>query len=144
MSHAGHKMVKYIFMSKTFTLRKTVFIVLIAALLIFSFGLHTIDVTHTHHHPAGTEGHSTTPDGFSAISEYVHGIEQKFLLLLLAIIYIGGTALALRYALPNPTYVDVLLFGALLFSIHTYTKRVYCEHYITDLFRTGILHPKLH
>jgi hypothetical protein len=119
----------------------------LSIVLIFAFGLHSIDTKHVHYgatqsvHQHDGGAHTHTDPVTLEIKEYFHGIEQKlFLVILLALICCGA------FWLRNdpPTFELLTLLSESLTSRSSPLPLVTDHDYLSALFRTGILHPKLH
>lgn len=106
---------------------------LFAMLVVLSFCVHDIQLNHSHQHePSG--GHEDSSHLVPALSEFLHAADKKLLFaLLLVSIALGAGILAHAFETPKtPQRVGV--------DIRQIRER-HDEH--VQLFRSGILHPKL-
>ena len=121
---------------------------LIVLTLLGSFGLHSMQITHTHpgHTHFGEETSKSTSEVVFSLHEFIHGNEQKmFLFVVLAVLLLGcfllprflyGVALELRNAITCS-----MCNQAVLRSYSVFDK---LHSFFILLFRTGVLNPNLH
>ena len=117
------------------------FVVILVCTIFLSLGLHTLEFGHFHPgEPVST--HAGEEDSYLT-TVYIHAMEEKFFLILVALIAVGGLFLwtTTKFFVPA---VSVLAF--LERSRCTYTKHrlVKLHSYFVLLFRLGILNPKLY
>ena len=119
---------------------QTVFVFMLSALLVVSFGVHTIDTEHVHHGASHAHESDNSSEMAFDINEYIHGIEQKFfLILLLALIFASAPIL-----LPLVSSITTLLRLDNAFFANVPDIKTNECNYLTTLFSNGILNPKLH
>ena len=131
---------------KGFAIQRTSFlpimVIPMTIVLLFSFGLHTVQVDHTHPgvHTTSNDHHEGEADP-SSFTEYLHGSEKKlFLLLVLGFLALGMGLSLVSTALSYTRYISYnkirsirdLSLEPRLFDIH---KLLFCS---------GILHPKVY
>ena len=131
-----------------FTFFQSRFLTIFVALaLVFSFGVHSIELSHEHPGHGHLDGsyHPGEKETVLSLNEYIHGQEQKlFLAILLATLLIGSL---LRPSFLNSsieTFVQVftLKLGSVFVSL--YKKLLYFTIYLVCLFQKGVLNPKLY
>lgn len=124
------------------------FAILVVLTLLFSFGLHSVQVAHSHPNHAEHQGHThgesqEHKSSGSTLGEYMHAADKKLLLILAAL---SMLALGLVTTLSSSWEHFILHKNLLLctffkksretaLSTHNYLKWCFCK---------GILHPKLH
>lgn len=125
------------------------FICTLSFSLVLSFGLHSIEVEHVHpgHHPGhyAAGQHSEGTDVIN-IDEYFHATEQKFFLALLLLIF-AGALMANVFRSWGARFV-CFISAILMRHRFAYSMRLrfvcrYSTCYLIELFRRGILHPKI-
>lgn len=114
----------------------------LSSVLVFSFGLHTVELEHTH---PGEHAHATTQSdgGVTMLGEYLHGTEKKIFLyavlgFLLLGIFIGVTARATTLIRTNLEHV-VRVWS----TKHSVLFHRSCNYLLLSL-SAGIQNPKLY
>lgn len=111
----------------------------LSSAIVFSFGLHSIQLEHSH--PGHHSGKGETAHGdLLNIDEYVHGTEQKFFIVMLLLTFFAfSLTLASQLLQVSPrTSVSVNDVHA---QGRTWSHGI---DYLVILFARGVLHPKLH
>lgn len=127
--------------------RSSLVTIMVGVSLIFSFGLHAVELTHQHPGHEHTNGtyHPGEKETTLVLHEYVHANEQKlFFILVLSLLLIGSF---LRPSFLTSSwdsffgYISLEIFRSVHFQYQVYIS---FENYIRHMFKSGILHPKLH
>jgi hypothetical protein len=113
--------------------------ILVTFTLLGSFGLHSVQIVHTH---AGE--HTTENDAASSapLGEYLHGAEKKFFVAVAALLLVhmslinGLTGSWSRLVRTAERSARMILKGRRSLNIASYYNQLF--------FSTGLLHPKLH
>lgn len=111
------------------------FFVLLSCTMLFSFGIHDIQLQHSHQSSGQGGRHENAGQHTLAVSDYLHATDRKlFFLIFLICISFGSTRVLIPYTLPSR------------FSMRHYSFLSVPERYDVHLylFKTGILHPKLY
>lgn len=128
--------------------RSTLLSVTIVCALIFSFGIHSVEMVHEHPGHAHNDGayHPGEVENILSLHEYIHANEQKlFLFILMSFLVLGSLYV------PFFLQASDTAFTRLLHTLHTYFHCIRqrwhafqgrCRCYLTVLFQKGILHPK--
>lgn len=107
--------------------------------LIAAFGLHSVELKHEHSPVSHTHQHQSGSPDFD-IDEYLHGTEQKFFLVILLSLLAFGL-----FALQKPRVTETQLPVTNISYSYFRNDFSYREiNYLKQLFRKGILNPKLH
>lgn len=113
-------------------------------LLLASFGLHAIQIPHSH---GGTQSHEQTTDTdssvFVSLTEYMHSAEKKLLFFIPYAMIVSEETLALLYG----TWSLFLIFCAYFLALQLRRVRAVSlriVNYSTLFFIKGILNPKLY
>jgi uncharacterized membrane protein len=113
-------------------------------LLLASFGLHSIQIPHSH---GGTQSHEQTTETdssvFVSLAEYMHSAEKKVLFFIPSALVVSEEVLALLYGTWSLFLTFIAYFLALqLRRVIVATLRI--ENYTALIFAKGILNPKLY
>jgi hypothetical protein len=119
--------------------------VFMALVLIFSFGLHSVETHHTHpghthQHEPNTHGHDGTK---LTLGEYVHMAEKKSLYTLFAL---ALSSVFFSTFLWSSWILFLRAITAMQNTFARYRKRIEYSiiHYLQFSFARGILNPQLH
>ena len=130
-------------MSFLFSTIKALCIVILSMTLLFSLGLHTVDVTHTHHHALAQGAHDDTHGVLFEIEEYTHGTEQKFFLLILLTL-LASVVLIVRPWLTEVSVICLATNYCSGFLEKNVKARIPQSTYLQEMFSSGVLNPKVH
>jgi hypothetical protein len=113
-------------------------------LLLASFGLHAIQVPHSHANEQSDE-HSTDNKSsvFVSLGEYMHGAENKFFILIDSALIVCTKTIELLFGTFSLYLASLFVLYALLFRNNTH-KMLRIENHIRFLLAQGILNPKLY
>ena len=121
-----------------------ILVILIACALVFSFGLHAVQISHDHpgntsHHAAEKEG---STDVIVSLGDFMHMADKKFFLPI-TLTLLSIAALAILYG----TWRVFMLLNERTYSFSLRRKQRtddVVEYYLEYYFSRGILHPKSH
>lgn len=111
---------------------------LLCCLLIFSFGLHTIQVEHTH--PGDHVHTADQAQGENSLSTYMHGTDKKLFLLAVLAFLLIGTLVRTQYSLLEVACTCIRYITICYLSKRSTSLRFF--NYLRTLFSSGVLHPK--
>lgn len=117
----------------------TIVAAIIACGLVLSFGLHTIQLDHTHpgsHHLSGAHAE----DGTFTFSEYLHGTEKKLFILTIIGFLLAGAFVGLQN-IPHPFLALCIFCKALRYRSISYAFYRSFDLYLL-LFKKGLLNTK--
>jgi nitrate/nitrite transporter NarK len=117
----------------------TIGTIALSCLLVFSFGLHTVQVKHMH--PTGhVHGEASEDADLVTLDEYLHGTEKKlFFYILISFLFFGAF---IGFSLLNSVLTHVLIEHA---SFRIRNKKSFscrCYDYLCTILSGGILNPK--
>lgn len=117
----------------------------VACCLVFSFGLHAVQVKHIHAHVDGTSQHNSHSDresGVYVFGEYMHHADKKNVFGALALTVSLWTFLSTLYGVWGRLF-RVVERHRLIFRKKSFIR--YREpNYLVCLMESGILHTKIH
>lgn len=124
------------------------FAILVVLTLLFSFGLHSVQVAHSHPNHAEHQGHThgesqEHESNGTALGEYMHAADKKLLLILATI---SMLALGFVTTLFGSWEQFILHKNLLLCTFFKKSREIVLSthNYLERCFCRGILHPKLH
>lgn len=124
---------------KTFISIPTVFV---ALTLLFSLGLHSIQISHNHPgHHAGEQQENNSD--VLILGEYMHVSDKKLFIILSAILLLGTKIAAILYGSWSQFIARVELRHLIFFRKREEVSLTFFDCLQLCLCR-GILHPKLH
>ena len=112
-------------------------VLLLLVCLIFSFGMHAIQILHDHMNVGGSHAHEKTTN--TEISEYMHHADKK---------YFDARILgAVLIFFCTPLYILLIRLHTALHKRLSHLRALYkavwrIESYVMVLLQKGILHPK--
>lgn len=116
--------------------------------LLFSFGLHSLQISHSHpghgaHHGSSQQEEKNHGGDTLTLGEYMHAAEKKLLFIMMFALLMSAGVVAMLYG----SWEQFLLRANLLFEISSRRRKeevLEVFDYFELLFSRGILHPKLH
>jgi hypothetical protein len=122
-----------------------ILLLVFASVLLASFGLHTIDIHHSHGGAHHAQQEEQPYEGASSIDEYAHtGDKKLFMLLVLSFLWFG-----LLIASRNST-LFLRVLSKVVHSVFTRLRKwlanLNCAivNWLTWMYTQGHLNPKLH
>jgi hypothetical protein len=112
--------------------------VLVSAILLFSLGLHSVQVSHDH----SGEQHKAEGDAL-VLGEYMHAAEKKLLVILASLLLLGTGIATLPFG-GWPQFISQIELRYLVFFRKRKEVLFTFFGYLLLCFGRGILHPKLH